>query len=188
MAGVTGFVWLMYIYMRIATGGPCAKPELVQNFEPNKYLGVWYEMRRDTDIWFEEGECVTAQYTLKDNGTVEVANTQYFGYFGGPDEEELAIGGAQINRWAGKLWVYFFAGLGGNYAILDTDYTGYSVVYSCTSYESAGVRLTGDTSWLLVRDQIEEDSVAYTNLMLTVAPIYESKVPDYDPSERMRTT
>ena len=75
MAGVTGFTWLMYIYMRIATGGPCAKPELVQNFEPNNYLGVWYEMRRDTDIWFEEGECVTAQYTLLDNGTVEVANT-----------------------------------------------------------------------------------------------------------------
>ena len=141
-------------------------------------MGVWYEMRRDVDIWFEEGECVTAQYTLKDNGTVEVSNTQYFGYFDGSDDFELAVGGAQINKWAGKLWVYFFAGLGGNYNILDTDYTSYSVVYSCSSYESAGVRLTGDTSWLLTRDQIEEDSVAYRDLMLTVEPIY-AKVPEY---------
>ena len=67
-------------------------------------------MRRDKDIRFESGECVTAQYTLLDNGTVEVSNSQFFGYYDGSNDFENAIGGAFINNWfSGLLYVYFFA-------------------------------------------------------------------------------
>ena len=74
-------------------------------------MGVWYELRRDKDISFESGECVTAQYSLNDNGTVKVDNTQFFGFYDGTSGSyENAVGEAQINNWfSGLLYVYFFA-------------------------------------------------------------------------------
>ena len=37
-------------------------------------MGVWYEIYRDSAIPFESGECVTAKYTLRDDGSIEVFN------------------------------------------------------------------------------------------------------------------
>ena len=82
----------------------------------------------------------------------------------------------------------FFAGFGGDYKILDTDYTSYVVVYTCTSYLTAGVVATPNYSWVLVRSPIEEGSAAYTSVMNTVSSIYAAKVPDYDHLTEMRTT
>ena len=75
MTVLTGLTWLTYLVLRATVNGSCPNPELVQNFVPADYLGVWYELRRDKGIRFESGECVTAQYTLNDNGTVLVDNT-----------------------------------------------------------------------------------------------------------------
>ena len=60
LSGLTGLIWFMYLVARTFVGGPCGSPTLVANFEPDQYLGVWYELRRDVDIQFESGECVTA--------------------------------------------------------------------------------------------------------------------------------
>ena len=111
MTVLTGFIWLTYLALRATVGSSCPNAELVQNFQPDQYLGVWYELRRDKDIRFESGECVTAQYSLNDNGTVKVDNTQFFGFYDGTSGSyENAVGEAQINNWfSGLLYVYFFA-------------------------------------------------------------------------------
>lgn len=42
--------------------GACQTPEVVQNFDVNRYTGLWYEARRDKDCMFEskDGICNTA--------------------------------------------------------------------------------------------------------------------------------
>src|SRR5688572_9520205 len=46
----------------------------VDKVDVNKYMGVWYEIARLPNS-FEKGlECVTATYSLKENGDVKVTN------------------------------------------------------------------------------------------------------------------
>ena len=48
--------------------------EPVRNFQPEKYLGKWYEIAR-LDHRFERGlENITAQYSLRDDGGIRVIN------------------------------------------------------------------------------------------------------------------
>ena len=48
--------------------------EPVTGFELERYLGEWYEIAR-LDHSFEEGlDCVTATYSLRDDGGVKVIN------------------------------------------------------------------------------------------------------------------
>ena len=44
--------------------GSCDHPELQANFNSKKYMGLWYEIFRDSSVPFEKGECVTAKYSL----------------------------------------------------------------------------------------------------------------------------
>ncbi|MDD3741274.1 MAG: lipocalin family protein, partial [Bacteroidales bacterium] len=47
---------------------------VVKNFEPDKYLGKWYEIAR-LDHSFERGlDYVTATYSMRENGKITVLN------------------------------------------------------------------------------------------------------------------
>ena len=49
----------------------------VKNVDIEKYSGQWYEIARLPNS-FEKGlECVTAKYTVKKNGKIEVLNKGY---------------------------------------------------------------------------------------------------------------
>ena len=49
----------------------------VEDFDGARYMGRWYEIQRDSWNWFELGaECVTATYTMKIDGQIEVFNRQ----------------------------------------------------------------------------------------------------------------
>ncbi|CAL4060057.1 unnamed protein product, partial [Meganyctiphanes norvegica] len=50
---------------------PCPDPPVVQNFNLTGYLGRWYEVERMFNP-FQYGDCVIADYTLKEDGTVQV--------------------------------------------------------------------------------------------------------------------
>ncbi len=53
----------------------CPKPATVKNFDLTRYLGKWYEVER-FPFRIEDGlKCITAEYTLKSDGTVRVNNT-----------------------------------------------------------------------------------------------------------------
>lgn len=77
MGSATGLLLGGYLYMRIAFPH-CQRTTLQANFDASQYLGVWHELYREQDIPFEDGECVTAEYSLKDDGTVRVLNTQHY--------------------------------------------------------------------------------------------------------------
>lgn len=97
--------------------------QAITGFELDRYLGEWYEIAR-LDHSFERGlECVTANYSLRDDGGVRVINRGY-----NPEEQawDEAEGRAYFidEESVGRLKVSFFGPFYGGYNILalDADY------------------------------------------------------------------
>ncbi|GHE21698.1 lipocalin family protein [Halomonas urumqiensis] len=97
--------------------------EPVSDFELERYLGQWYEIAR-LDHSFERGlDCVTASYSLREDGGVRVINRGVNLSEGEPDEAEgraYFIGDESV----GRLKVSFFGPFYGGYNVLalDDDY------------------------------------------------------------------
>ena len=73
---ITAFLWASYLGLRMAFGGNCDRPKLIDTFEKDKYLGRWYEMYRGYDVPFEDYDCATATY-VKNGPYIDVNNIEY---------------------------------------------------------------------------------------------------------------
>jgi apolipoprotein D and lipocalin family protein len=110
----------------VLLGGCLGKPagvEPVQGFELDRYLGTWYEIAR-LDHSFERGLTrVTAEYSRRDDGGVQVVNR---GFSDEANEWREAVGRAYFveNADVGYLKVSFFGPFYGSYVVfgLDPDY------------------------------------------------------------------
>ena len=97
----------------------------VRDFEPERYMGTWYEIARLPQYFERDMDEVRARYALEDDGTIEVVNS------GVRDGEASSITGtAKLKRpkakpLAGELRVSFFWPFYSDYRIieLDPDYT-----------------------------------------------------------------
>ena len=113
----------------LALAGGCATSlpegiEPVAGFEPDRYLGTWYEIAR-LDHSFERGlEEVSATYSRNDDGTLRVVNR---GWDEQAKEWNVAEGTAKFKRGPDTGWleVSFFGPFYGTYAVfeLDEDYS-----------------------------------------------------------------
>jgi apolipoprotein D and lipocalin family protein len=93
----------------------------VDRVEIDRYMGIWYEIARLPNS-FEKGlECVTATYSLKENGDVKVLNR------GHNIKDHTDIDEANGTAWVvdtasnSKLKVRFFWPFSGDYWILSLD-------------------------------------------------------------------
>uniref|UniRef100_A0A1Q3FS12 Apolipoprotein D n=1 Tax=Culex tarsalis TaxID=7177 RepID=A0A1Q3FS12_CULTA len=139
---------------QIVSFGRCAVPSVVQDFDVAAYLGKWYEIERYEQVFQRNGECVTATYTLNEDGSVRVENAMLVPPSGKfdvdigravlsfPDEEPLQ---AKLNVSFGGM-----PPIASNYWVLDTDYENFAFVFSCFS---VGNFLKADNYWLLSRTQ-----------------------------------
>ncbi len=97
--------------------------EPVTNFDLRQYLGKWYEIAR-LDHRFERGlERVTAEYSLREDGSIKVVNRG----FSVPDREWKEIEGRAVPAGApdvGHLKVSFFGPFYGAYGIFELDPRG----------------------------------------------------------------
>ncbi len=124
--------------------------EPVVGFEPERYLGQWYEVAR-LDHSFERGlSKVTAEYSLRDDGGIGVINR---GYSVDESEWQQAEGRAYFveSRDKGYLKVSFFGPFYGSYVVfeLDQDYQYAFVSGPDLSY-----------LWLLARTPQVDEAVA----------------------------
>lgn len=126
----------------------------VEKVDLSKYAGMWYEIARLPNS-FEKGlECVTATYTLKSNGKIEVLNK---GYSAEKGKYKTAKGTAQVPDMAypGRLKVTFFWPFYGKYYIMALD-------------ENYQYVLVGDPSrkylWILSRSRTLDEPI-YSELM-----------------------
>lgn len=127
------------IALTLVLGGCLSVPDgarPVENFELDKYLGKWYEIAR-LDHSFERGlSNVTAEYSLRDDGGVQVINR---GFKTDADKWKEAEGKAYFvgEPSTGKLKVSFFGPFYGAYNVIALDKEAYQwslVVGPDTSY------------------------------------------------------
>ena len=114
----------------------------VRNFEPERYMGTWYEIARLPQYFERDLDEVKAQYTLNDDGTVKVVNS---GVKNG--EPKSITGKAKLKNpdakpQTGELRVSFFWPFYSDYRVIELapDYS-YALV-------TAGSR---DYLWVLAR-------------------------------------
>lgn len=119
---------LLVIGLAISISGcSTAPPEgltSVTPFDVNRYLGKWYEIAR-LDHSFERGLTdVSATYSLKSDGSLEVINR---GFNTKKDEWKSATGRALFTGSPNQasLKVSFFGPFYGGYHVLALDQTGY---------------------------------------------------------------
>ncbi len=120
----------------------------VENFQLPKYLGKWYEIAR-LDHSFERGLTkVTADYSLRDDGGVQIVNR---GYSAKDKKWQTAAGKAYFVKGPdlGFLKVSFFGPFYGSYVVFDLDQTNYQHALVCGP----------DTSyfWILAREPQLDD-------------------------------
>ena len=120
---------LLSIFITGCTGIPeNVKP--VENFQLKKYLGKWHEIAR-LDHSFERGLTkVTASYSLREDGGVNVINQ---GYSAKENKWKKAEGKAYFvkNSDQGYLKVSFFGPFYGSYIVFELDHENYQYSLVC---------------------------------------------------------
>lgn len=147
-------------------GGFFTPLDTVEQVDVQRYMGKWYEIAK-YPVPFEEG-CygVTAEYSLKDDGSVRVFNTcrTMDGDIASTIEGVARVDDPTTNA---KLSVYFFGPFGAPYWIIDLD----------EDYDWAVVGdPTRSTLWILSRTPTM-DSATYQQIL--------DRLPakDYDPAK-----
>ncbi|MGK0705584.1 outer membrane lipoprotein Blc [Yokenella regensburgei] len=120
----------------------------VNNFNISRYLGKWYEIAR-MDYYFERGlNHVTAEYSLKNNGTIRVVNRGYdpsISEWKKSEGKALFVGPKNIAALKVSFFGPFYAGY--NIIAIDDDYK-----YALVSGQSR------DYLWILSRtSEIPQD-------------------------------
>jgi apolipoprotein D and lipocalin family protein len=120
------------------------KPEVVSVVDLKRYTGTWYEIARLPNSFERKLKCITATYTLRDDGKITVLNKGH--YISEPLKVNTASGVAWVpdKNTPAKLKVQFFWPFSGNYWI----------IYLEKDYKYV---LVGDPSfkylWILCRDK-----------------------------------
>ena len=93
----------------------------VKELDLNRYLGTWYEIARFPHSFEKNLVGVTATYSLRADGKIEVLNQGYQNMLEG--ERSKAVGKAKIpnKQDPGKLKVSFFWIFYGDYNVLELD-------------------------------------------------------------------
>ena len=150
-------------------------PGLSFTFEPERYMGTWYEIAHSKDESFQPNAWACNQATYSDldatAGTFKVYNSSK-SQWGGP---RFGVHGdakcPKTQYGEGQCFVKFFFQKyydEPNYEIIDTDYENYSIVYSCHEDDMAFL-------WMLSRKPTI-DSATQTKMMETA----KAALPHYD--------
>jgi len=157
--------------------GKCPKVQYELNsFDLSRYLGRWYEIARAENVPFEKGDCNQAEYTLNDDGSIKVHNSEFL-----QGERHEAVARANTTNDPFRLQVIGKSFLAkyfpGDYRVINTDYENFALIFSCADYLVAKVEFV----WILSRTpQLSEEQVDSLKIYITEKLGY--------PAERLRLT
>jgi apolipoprotein D and lipocalin family protein len=124
-------------------------PTVVSSVDLSRYQGTWYEIARLPNFFEKKLKCITATYTLREDGKITVLNSG--NYIAPPHKPSSSEGVAWMpdKNSPGKLKVQFFWPFSGDYWIMDLD-TDYRYV------------LVGDPAlkylWILNREKLMDET------------------------------
>ncbi|PBC27513.1 apolipoprotein D-like [Apis cerana] len=130
--------------------GSCPVVETIPNFDIKKYVGKWYEIEKYFAFFEFGGKCVTAIYSEGENSAINILNKQISALTGVSSSIE-GVGKPVVKIEEAKLIVTFPTlplPVDAPYWILDTDYTSYAVVWSCSNFGVFSMR----NVWILARE------------------------------------
>jgi lipocalin len=148
---------LIFLTISLGNGQDCPNIQVKQEFDVNLYLGKWYEIEKFYLIWAANQRCIEAIYTPIDSTTIGVNNS---GLDIRTNEWVNQLGKGLIKDASepAKLEIEFKVGPitnRGTYWVIDTDYTNYSLVYSCSKI----LGLKFEYAWILARDRTLDSNV-----------------------------
>jgi lipocalin len=97
----------------------------VTGFELDRYLGTWYEIARFPHTFEKNLTGVSATYSLKKNGKIEVLNAGYKESLNGPFSQARGKAKAAGDPDVGHLKVSFFLFFYADYYIMELDKENY---------------------------------------------------------------
>ncbi len=118
--------------------------QVVPSVDIKRYAGTWYEIARLPFYFESKLKCITATYTLRDDGKIDVLNRGH--YITEPAKVNSARGMAFVpdKNVPAKLKVQFFWPFRGNYWIIELDKDYRYVMIGEPSYKYL---------WILSRDK-----------------------------------
>jgi lipocalin len=128
-----------------------AQMDVVKNVDLNRYVGTWYEIARFPHSFEKNLAGVTATYTLRDDGRINVLNQGYKNTLEGKLKKARAVAKIPDKSQPGKLKVYFFPLFGAAYNILELDQENYQ--YALVGSSSM------DYLWILGREPVMQDDI-----------------------------
>jgi apolipoprotein D and lipocalin family protein len=99
---------------------------LVPGFDAQRYLGRWYEIARFPHGFESSLVGVTAEYSQRSDGKIQVVNSGFKGDLGGPYQEAHGVAWVPDPKRPAALKVRFFWPFSGDYLIFGLDETDYS--------------------------------------------------------------
>ncbi|XP_046637739.1 apolipoprotein D-like [Daphnia pulicaria] len=146
-ASITLAMFLMAIELincQTLNMGRCPTVEVKKDFDLAKYAGTWYENTKNRRYWFimDSGlKCASETYTLEGNDTIIVHNKGQRILPIYENTNRNVVSPQDVPYW-----------------VLDTDYTNYAVVWSC----SVRARVNAQITWILTRAIKPDPSVLRT--------------------------
>jgi lipocalin len=99
---------------------------LVQDVDIQRYLGRWYEIARFTHRFEKSLVGVTAEYSIRDDGRIQVINSGLRSSLDGQYTDAKGVAWIPDPRRPAALKVSFFWPFAGDYLIFGLDQEGYS--------------------------------------------------------------
>ena len=110
--------------------GSCPTPTRKASFDKAQFIGIWYDSRRYKNVPWETRDCPQVKYTSRSDGKLtafnsqySISNDKYYDTTGTLDFTDGAKGTMTKSNW-----------INGDFQVLDTDYTGYAIIYSCNKF------------------------------------------------------
>jgi apolipoprotein D and lipocalin family protein len=150
------------------SSGQCTTPQLQENFDATKYVGTWFQVAKDKNSPFENGNCEQARYAINADGTLNVFNTQF-------NNETQQIEEANGTAWCNGPQCgvsFFWYSPKADYRVMYTDYENIALVYACNDLFLA----KAEYAWILSREQ--HPSQDFVNKALATLA---ERVPDFTP-------